>query len=308
MSVGYVAFWVELPYLSKDWFQAEAWQLGLLGGSMSAGYVLTCLFVGRIARVMTRRQMITLGALITAYVSFAIGIAESMLYMTALVAVAGFGHGLFWPAIEAHLTAGVGPSELRHRVGWFNLSWSTGDVLGALMGGALYMGARAIADYAEIPRLLALPFLVTTGCCVAIVVIAHRSLRHAPESQSWRDEHDRHVPKSAARGGAAFLGVFWVMALIANSGATAFRGILLNVFPDIGKDMLGYNAFEWGVLVAMIPLTRTLMFIYWQRHQGWAYRARYLFGFQALLPLAAALSSPRPWPAPIRWSGIDVSA
>jgi MFS family permease len=39
----------------------------------------------------------------------------------------------------------------------------------------------------------------------------------------------------------------------------------------------------------MIPLWRTLMFLWWQRHEGWAYRARYLFGFQLLLPAAALI-------------------
>ena len=37
----------------------------------------------------------------------------------------------------------------------------------------------------------------------------------------------------------------------------------------------------------MVPLSRTLMFLYWQRHEGWSYKARYLFGFQLLLPVAA---------------------
>jgi hypothetical protein len=115
-----------------------------------------------------------------------------------------------------------------------------------------------------------------------------RMLRAAPATRSVRDQDDHHVPRSPGRGGAAFLGVFWVMALIANSSAVAFRGILANVFPNLGKGILGYSAFEWGILYAMIPLSRTVMFYFWQTRRGWEYKARYLIGFQLLL-LAGAV-------------------
>jgi len=135
----------------------------------------------------------------------------------------------------------------------------------------------------------ALPFLFSTLLGVLICILALRRMHAAPEQRSWRDGNDHKVPRSPARGGAAFLAVFWIMALVANWGASAFRGILQNVFPDMAKDFLHYSRLEWGLLLAMLPLTRTLMFLYWQRHEGWSYNARYLFGFQLLLPLAALI-------------------
>jgi MFS family permease len=287
MNMGLVVFWVGLPYLAQDWFHAGPGQLGLMGGSAAAGYVLTCLFAGRISGLLRRRYAIALGALVISLVSLTAGFAWSVWFLVAIVAVNGFGHGLFWPALEAHLSARVGPTELRHRMGWFNLSWSSGDAAGAVVGGGLYTLAKALVVPTGLTGVQILPFLVTTGFGVATCVVALKVLHAAPESNSWRDRHDAGVPRSPGRGGPAFLGVFWIMALIANSAATAFRGILINVFPDMGKGLLHYSALRWGVLLAMVPITRTLMFLYWQRHWGWTYRARYLLGFQILLPLAA---------------------
>ena len=289
MNVGLVVFWVGLPYLAQDWFSATSWQLGLIGGCAAGGYVVTCLFAGRLSRRVARRHLVAGGAAVIAGVASAACFAPSVWVLMALVAVNGVGHGLFWPALEAHLSAGVGPTELRHRVGWFNLSWSSGDALGALVGGALYTAAAGLVSRTNVPRLQVLPFLVTAAISVTICVIALMVLRATPRTASWRDRHDERVPRGPGRGGAAFLSVFWTMALIANCAAVGFRAVLINIFPDLGKGTLGYSGLEWGVLYAMVPLTRTVMFAYWQRHHGWTYRARYLFGFQILLPLAAVI-------------------
>lgn len=289
MNVGLVLFWVGLPYLAKDWFRAGPGQLGLIGGCAATGYVVTCLFAGKLSRLIPRRYMIACGALVISIVPLAAGFAGSVWFLMVLVTINGVGHGMFWPALEAHLSAGVGPTELRHRMGWFNLSWSSGETLGAVVGGCLYTAAKYLVARTAQPRLQVLPFLLTTACGVTICIIALRMLRRAPENESWRDRDDHRAPRSPGRGGTAFLGVFWVMALIANCSATAIRGILINIFPDLGKDILHYSALRWGVLLAMLPLARTLMFIYWQRQHGWTYRARYLFGFQVLLPAAALI-------------------
>ena len=287
MSVASIMFWVGLPYLAMDWFAAGPLQLGLLGGSSAGTYVVTCLLAGRIARRMRLRHMIAAGAFILATATMTATFAWSIGVLMVLSATMGFGHGLFWPSLETHLSAGVGSSELRHRVGWFNFSWSAGDVVGCALGGVLHNAFSRFAGDPQSRHLQSLPFLGSTLIGAVIAVLALRYLRLAPESRTWRDGDDHQVPRSPGRGGAAGLAVFWTLALIANWGASAFRGILQNVFPDMGKDLLGYSALEWGLLIAVLPLTRTLMFLYWQRHHGWSYKARYLFGFQLLLPLAA---------------------
>ena len=287
MDLALMTFWVGLPYLVKDWFGAKVWQLGLMGTLGAASYVVMCMFAGRIAGRFKRHHLMAAGAMIVATAIALVALSWSIWVVMVLVILNGFGHGLFWPTVEAYLSDGAGPTELRHRIGWFNLSWSSGDVIGALLGGGLYGLARYLAGHTGQPWLQASPCLLISVIVLCIAVIALTRLRKAPERSSWRDKHDHRVPKSPGRGGHSSLKVFWLMALVANCTAMAFRAIMINIFPDFGKDLLHYSALQWGVLLAMTPLARTLMFVYWQRRHGWEYRARYLFGVQALLPLMA---------------------
>jgi hypothetical protein len=173
-------------------------------------------------------------------------------------------------------------------MGWFNLSWSSGEMTGAVVGGLLYTLGKGLVGWTDFADLQALPFLVTMAFCAAVGLIAWTRLR-PPAGVPPDEPANPQLPGMPVREGAALLAVFWTMALLANGAAAAFRGILINIFPDLGKGTFHYSALQWGVLFAMIPLSRTLMFLYWQRHQRWAYQAGYLFGFQALLPLAAVV-------------------
>ena len=289
MNMGLVMFWVSLPYLAKDWFQAGPGLLGLIGGATGGAYVVTCLLAGKIARRLRRDRVMVLGALVSLGAALAAGFAPSVWFLVGIAVVGSVGNGLFWPALEARLSVGARSAELQHRMGWFNLSWSSGEMTGAVVGGVLYTLGKGLVGWTNFAYLQTLPFLVTVVLCVAVGLLAWKRLGDSASDDPPGDPETRELPPAPARPGAPLLPVFWTIALLANCAAAAFRGILINVFPDLGKGVLHYSALQWGVLFAMVPLSRTLMFLYWQRHRRWAYQAGYLFGFQALFPLAAVV-------------------
>ena len=290
MSLSLGMFWVGLPYLVKAWFEARAWHLGLMAGIASVVYVLTCMLAGRISRTFQRHHVMACGALILVAMMILLRFAPSIWFvLLVLMPLAGFGQGLFWPALEAYLSDGVGPTKLRKRIGWFNLSWSSADMLGAFLGGGLYGLAVWLGQrWGDVDLQGSCGFL-TGAIAMCIVVIALLRLHAKASWDSEPDARDGLVPKSPGRGGHASLTVFWIIALISNGTGLALRGTLVNVFPDFGKDILKYSPIEWGILLGSAYLARTLAFVYWQRRHAWEYRASYFFAVQALLPLASVI-------------------
>lgn len=290
MSLFVGIFAVGVPYLVIDWFQAKPWHLGLMSGLSAVSYVLAALLAGKIALRFSRHRIMAGASLVTAVSLALVGFAPGLGCIMAAYLLFGVGLGFFWPAIEAYLSDGVGPTELRRRIGWFNLSWSGGDTLGVFLGGTLFGLALVLSRRFDRAALQGLPcFLVAAGVlAIAVIVLVH--LRNGRAPQAAQLARDEVVPRSPARGGRASLGAFWMMALLANFAAMALRGTLLYVFPDYAKSAeLNYSPFAWGVLLGVTCLTRTLGFVYWQYRHAWEYRAGYFFWLQALLPLAALI-------------------
>lgn len=291
MSVSTVMVMVALPYLAIDWFKAGPALLGLLGGVSSICYVGTCFLSGPLLRTFGQKGLMVSGVLGCLVVAVTLGSAPGVWYLLLMSALTGFGTALFWPALETRIGAGVGPAELRHRMGWFNLSWSSADVLGTLAGGGFYTLAHYLVQYTGHRGWRPLPFYLAAVVELPVLLMLLRAPRPGPSAAlTAPDRQEAAGPRNSAGNGAVLLlGVFWVMALLANSTATAFRAVLINVFPDIGKDFFHYSGLQWGILLAMTPLVRTVMFAWWWRHRNWTYRAGYFFGLQALLPLAALM-------------------
>lgn len=287
MALSQYAFAVGLPYLVIDRFEVVEWQLGLLGGLGAASYTVTAMYAGRIGARFRRHHLMVFGAILIAVTVALVPFSPSIWVVVALMVLAGCGQAIFWPALEAFLADGVGPTELRSRIGGFNLSWSSGDTLGAFAGGALFGLAVWLKQYFEIPMLQGAPCLLVAAVmgCVAVIVLAR--LHTQPTRNHALTQHDHKVPKSPGRGGHSSLGVFWTMALISNFAAMGLRGTMMNVFPALGKGELHFSEVSWGVLLGTTSLMRTLGFAYWQYRHAWEYRAGYFFWMQMLLPLSA---------------------
>jgi len=289
MDLATAIFWVGLPYLVIDWYHAQAWHLGLIAGLTWSTYMVTCVLAGRIAGRLARHHVMVAGALVVAGAVTLVWFSPSLWFVVGLAALCGLGQGLFWPVMEAFLSDGVGPTELRRRIGWFNLTWSSGDTLGCFLGGGLFGLSAWLAQRSGNRVLQAAPCLLAGAMIVGIAVLVLTRLQRMPVSESARDVRDEQIPRSPGRGGHASLGVFWLMALVASGASMALRATMVNIFPGFGKAVLGYSELSWGVLLGTTCLTRTIGFVYWQYRHAWEYRPGYLFGVQALLPLSALI-------------------
>lgn len=134
---------------------ALPWQVMNLGGKelavgavgmLSLGtYMAFCILTGsRFGRIGPKRLSLT-STLTTTFIIAIMPMMPSVPWLLALIGVKGMLMSMFWPPLMGWISTGLNGPELNHRLSIFNLSWSTGAILGSLLGGMLFSLAPQFA-------------------------------------------------------------------------------------------------------------------------------------------------------------------
>jgi len=273
MNFAGVIAMVSLCYYAKDHLDANLMQLGLITFLGNFVYVALCPLLGRLSDRYGRRPFIVSSTLIFASAYFAAYFSTQVWHLYLVTAFSGAGHALFWPSVEAELAAEADTHQLRRRIGRFNISWSIGDIPGALVAGLAY-------DWH--PQL---PFLCAalTGVGISMMNAVIRISAHTEETRARHREtvNGHALPRNHL--------TFWKLALVANFFSAGFISIIRRLFPDLAVEALKYTGTQWGLLVMVMAITRTAVFAIMERHHGWLYRPKRLFAVQLLFPIGCLI-------------------
>jgi MFS family permease len=108
--------------------------VGVITGTLYAGYTIAIVVSGFIPGA--RRAVVALGFLVAAAANVAFARSESALTMLLLVAVGGFGTGLYLPRGTAVLVEVFPPERRARAIGWHEVAAASG-----LMAAPAYVGA-----------------------------------------------------------------------------------------------------------------------------------------------------------------------
>jgi MFS family permease len=268
-STGVVA----LAFYAKAYLHADLFQLSLITFLGNAVYVTFCPLLGWLSDRWGRRPFIVTSTLIFA-AAFLGAVFSTQIWQLYLVScVSALGHALFWPQVEAELAAEADTHTLRQRLGRFNISWSVGDCLGALVAGV------TLSLRPHLPFLLC----VVTGIGISLLtsVLGLSTAGDRARSREHRPAKNHLLPASH--------GTFWKLALTANLFSAGFVSIVRRLFPDVAVEAFHYSGLQWGFMVMVVGLTRTAVFAVMARHHGWLYRPKRFFLVQALFPVSFLL-------------------
>ena len=264
---------VSLCYYAKDHLDANLMQLGVITFLGNFVYVSLCPLLGTLSDRYGRRPFIVSSTLVFASAYFGAYLSTQVWHLYVVTAFSGLGHALFWPAVEAELAAEADSYQLRRRVGRFNISWSIGDIPGALVAGLAY-------DWQ--PQL---PFLIAAATGVAISAM-NAVIRISAHTEETRTRHRETVSGHAVPRDHV---TFWRLALLANFFSAGLVSIVRRLFPDLAVEALRYTGTQWGLLVMMVAISRTVVFAIMERRHGWLYRPKRLFFVQLLFPTGCLL-------------------
>ena len=280
---------------------ASAVELGLLPVLSSGVYIAAALAFGRLSDRLSAHRMAMLGAFLRTLVILALLQAETLGDLFWAMPALGIANGLFWPAVQGGLGRAVDSHRLSGAVGWFNMAWSSGKMMGFALGGVL-------SDQGG----FALPLWVAMGATLVVVPLvparlgARRSadIPSAPRPEpDVPDEVTTALPGSP-RGGARRL-TWRSVGWFANSVLFGVGATLNFQYPKL-MDARGMSGTDFGTFLALIYLFQTVSFAALGRWTGWHHRLRPLVGAHllALLCLLGLLVAHEPWMAWLLAPGI----
>ncbi len=240
--------------------------LGLLPALSSTVYIVAALRFGSLAHPGRRMKMARLGVLFLIIGAFLLRLASRIEHLFLFLPLVPIGAALFWPAIQAELGERGESASLGGRIGWFNVSWSSGKMLGFLTAGHLAQRFGTGAPLALAIALGAILFLLApadrpgpaTGGAVRV-------------EEGGADAQARRRYRLAAWG--------------ANLAAYGAIATLIYQFPK--KVLaLGLKEGNLGNFLALVQLTQTVTFVCLGTRRGWHYRRAAL-----ILPLLVGMIS-----------------
>ncbi len=119
---------------------ADAQQVGIIGSMSLAGYTLFCFAAQPLTDRWGKKTSMVLGASLVTFFCLSMMLAvvfKSLLLLGVFNFLLGVFYALFWPAIQAVAVVDVEPDKILSITQIYNLSWSSGRMVGTGLGGFL---------------------------------------------------------------------------------------------------------------------------------------------------------------------------
>lgn len=234
---------------------ASATMLGILGCVGGIVFTVSCLGSGRLADRFGPRRAATLAVTLSIAVWLGMAAADRIELLLGLVVLSGAAGAFFWPSVMVWLSnlTSDGVRALTRALGLFNISWSTGLLVGSVVAGALWDWAGQDAFY----------FAVGAGLIVLTLLQVAPVHKKTAQQQQTRRATETHDARLGQR-----LCILGRVGLIASFFSTA---MVLALFPKVGAE-LGYSSAFVGWAAGMPYLSAMLVFALARVSSWWQYR------------------------------------
>lgn len=234
--------------------------LGFLPALSSIVYIIASLTFGRMSDRGGRMRMARVGTISMALGALLLRSAPNLSSLFLFLPLVSIGGGLFWPAIQAELGDRGPGGGLVRRMGFFNVAWSSGKMLGFWTAGHL-----AQAYGASNPLLFAVAFEL------AVFVLT-------PPDRPPAAGSDATPPEQAP--GESVRARYRLVSRLANLAAFGVGATLNYQFPKrlFG---IGLHAGDLGNFLGLVGLWQTLAFALLAWRRGWEWRPAVLVATMA---------------------------
>ncbi|MCQ5376660.1 MAG: MFS transporter [Candidatus Methanomethylicia archaeon] len=276
-SIGFGMMTPAIPIFAHLRFQANEWELGILGAIVAVPYVFSPAIFGKLSDRVGRKPIIISAIVLYALTSASYFFASSIWEFALLRILEGIAFSAIWPSAEAFVGDNAPPSIRSKAVGLYSVAWSSGYMVGPFVLGLIITAADvSYSFFATALFLLASLFMV-----VGI---------------NMRGKNDEIEAAQGSSENGTVLTVIYTMILW---GATMLSFFFL--FPAFATNN-GIEASTIAYIVGVVGIMRTAVFALHGRIMGALGRLVLPIGMLCLVCSMAPL-----WAYPSIW-GFIISA
>jgi len=238
----------------------------VLAAGLGLSYAAASALGGKLAQKWGYLEALGLGSVMMGVAQCVGAGADSLTVHLGVMAVAVFGMGMTWPALQALVSDGEERRRMQTMVGIYNLVWSLAGALAYLTGGAM-LESWGLDSMFIVPAAL-------NGVQVLIIVILRKCHPRRPIVSIYDAE-----PTVAGAGAAVPAGVeprtFLRMAWFANPFAYLTINTVVAFGPVIAKS-LSLSPRYAGYYCSVWMFVRTASFVLLWLWPAWHYRFRWM--------------------------------
>jgi predicted MFS family arabinose efflux permease len=244
-------------------------ELGILGGTYSACYSLSCFLMAKRFASIKERMALSLSAILIAIV-IVVGLwIRSVWALVILAGLAGIVASHFWPPLE-HWLGRLASSAVLYRVlGSFSIWWCAGMSLGTALCGLLYRWHFRV------------PLLTSCFCLLliaAVVQVVSKRSQQRPPNYSTADRIAHPEPRQAK---TPFLRYARISIFLTYAAA----GCIFALFPKLGQELVMSKPAVSRILFFLF-FGQLTSFLFLGRSRWWQYNFLPLLGIHALSAVA----------------------
>jgi len=278
-SAFFVAFGMGIKILGsvfyiREIFNASPSQIGFFNATWSCTYIISCLLL----RLLYNRAIPTRAMMLSTFFMGAVLLGMVSIRIFALTFIFhglfGIAEAVFWPSAMGWLSEGIEGAHLGRRMSVYNLSWSTGLIVGPLVAGVLSTVSPSL------PLFVGSGVLFTVSALIIGAGAFMPQLKPSARVKTGQGDESRASDESTRLRYPAWIGLFTTYVVI---------GILFSVFPVYALEELGIGKGLIGFLLQLRALCSTMGFVALGRTEIWHFRPGQMIAGQFVQACAVLL-------------------
>ncbi len=248
---GNTIIWTGLLFYIKEVIGASEGMVGLCTSAGMGSYAIGLLFLGKLVPHVRPKPAVLWALTCVLVCSSVISLVKSSWYVLTFQIIGGIAMTFHWSPLMGILCHGIEGRALNRAISKFNLSWSSGGILGPVFAGFL-------SEYNNYYPLILGPFFIAASW----TVMAAAKNMEGSDDAAEQDEENSPEGKETRLRFPAWVAIFTGFITL---------GIIIVVFPLHSRVVLNISKKGIGIFLFQRSLVLTFTFVFMGAVSFWHY-------------------------------------
>jgi len=261
VAAGITIIELGIIFYLKEIYGAAPSHIGYFAALWSFWYIIGCIFIRPLFNKVLPRYLLIGSSFFMSFSVLSILFTKTFAFTFLYYDLYGIAMSFFWPPIMGWLSQDIEGTRLGKSMGYFNLSWSAGLIIGPFLAGILSAISVEIPIYVGGFLFLLTGILIAVGSFLLPKIRSDRSIEVSREDGTFRKDTSTFL---RFPGWIGMLTTFIVI------------GVVINIFPVFARDELLLRKETIGLLMQSRAFLAAFVFVFLGHTAFWHFKISYM--------------------------------